>query len=603
MNRRSLGRHVLVLALYVVAAMAIFAPLIPKIETHTPGRGYAWHYGDDQYYLWQMWWTKTALVDQAHPLWQTDQVFYPAGVDLRRGYDAIFATLVSVPLQRLTDNLILIYNVVTLGSLVASAYGAYLLARYVTKRDGPSWIAGLIFGFTPYLIARTCCHLNMVSAEFIPIFLLAVLKALESKQWRWVFLAGLSFAFVGLGSWIYFIGSGLLLVVVMIWRGFRHDWHVAFMRTALIGVVGTLLVSPFMIPAFQASNQSPLLMTNEVALRDFSLDLTSFFVPIGGSVMDLPAVQELRKSLDPSIEQDGYLGTIEIGIAVVVLMVWLRRRRTTMSVGLWVSIFATFVVLSLGPVLKIARVLTLPLPGGVILQIPPFSYASSPSRYVLFGALALGMIVAIALARWTETMKKRHPRRYLALVALIALSLLAERLPAVDASSRRTVPSYVNELRTSGEPGAVLDLPLGYGLFVKSMQYQTIHQRPIVGGYVQRHAQTAQSRSFIETDPVLLSMLCNDWYRDTGFPDPSETTDRFAKRLQTIGVAYVIVHQRDYELCEFYRPEAAAYTKSMLRGVEPIIRAGEDLVYRVADLVEAESPDRPLSDPTLPAAL
>ena len=76
-TRRS---FVLVLLLFSGLALALTWPLVTRLTTHVPGSD-TWAY-DEYTFLWNIWYFKSALIDQhISPLF-TDLTFYPLGMGL-----------------------------------------------------------------------------------------------------------------------------------------------------------------------------------------------------------------------------------------------------------------------------------------------------------------------------------------------------------------------------------------------------------------------------------------------------------------------------------------------------------------------------------------
>jgi hypothetical protein len=135
-------------------------------------------------------------------------------------------------------------------------------------------------------------------------------------------------------------------------------------------------------------------------------------------------------------------------------------------------------------------------------------------------------------------------------LALLALCLVAELLPAPFPVTRLSVPRLYETLRDRGEAGAVCELPLavrdgfgGRGAMSEAVfLYQTVHDRPIVGGYLSR--LPASLLAFYANDPLLNGLL---QLSETGgaaelgpaptLPDASIA----AERLQANGIAFVVL--------------------------------------------------------------
>src|SRR5262245_16323752 len=77
------------------------------------------------------------------------------------------------PIYWLTGNSILAYNLTLFLTWPLSAFAAFLLARFLTRRDDAAFVAGLAFGFTPYRAAGVG-HIQTLACFGVPLFLLGL---------------------------------------------------------------------------------------------------------------------------------------------------------------------------------------------------------------------------------------------------------------------------------------------------------------------------------------------------------------------------------------------------------------------------------------------
>ena len=62
------------------------------------------------------------------------------------------------------------FNVLTIGSAVVTAHAMFVLAHFRTGDPGAAWIGGLLFGFSPFMMARSTEHFSLVMAAPLPLF-------------------------------------------------------------------------------------------------------------------------------------------------------------------------------------------------------------------------------------------------------------------------------------------------------------------------------------------------------------------------------------------------------------------------------------------------
>ncbi len=235
--------HAGVLGAYTLLTAVMTWPLVLNLTTAIPGDSF-----DGWQNYWNQWWIKTALVDGLRTPLFTDMLFYPTGVGLYFHTLNPFNGLTTLPIQ-LSAGLIPAYNAVVLISWVLGGYGAFLLALYVLTRTqsairhspfaySSAFIAGLIFTFAPFHMAHLLGHMQVMSLEWIPFYILTLLQATDrakaGRPWlRQALLAGLFLTLVGLCDWYFvlylFLFTGLYLALGIgdwglgIWRSHSLD--------------------------------------------------------------------------------------------------------------------------------------------------------------------------------------------------------------------------------------------------------------------------------------------------------------------------------------------------------------------------------------------
>src|SRR5690606_2555208 len=138
---------------------------------------------------WNLWWVKLALVDRVQSPYTTDLLYSPTGVNLYFHTLNPFNGLVTLPVQ-LVAGLIPAYNTVVLVSWTLAGYGMFLLALWllrgvsarqggVTARLPAAFVAGAIYTFAPFHMAHLLGHMQVMSLQWLPFYLLDLLRALD----------------------------------------------------------------------------------------------------------------------------------------------------------------------------------------------------------------------------------------------------------------------------------------------------------------------------------------------------------------------------------------------------------------------------------------
>ncbi len=181
-------------------------PLARQLGSAIPGDSF-----DGWQNVWNLWWMRESwLVRHASPYF-APILHYPTGADLRFQTMAPFNGLVTLPIQ-LVFGLLPAYNTAVLFSFVIGGFGAYLLALYAlrgiaNRQTNPpqsriphfrnsafitphssflisssAFIAGLIYAFSPYHFAHLLGHLQLIALQWIPFYILYLLRGLDRSS-------------------------------------------------------------------------------------------------------------------------------------------------------------------------------------------------------------------------------------------------------------------------------------------------------------------------------------------------------------------------------------------------------------------------------------
>lgn len=260
------------------------------------------------------------------------------------------------------------------------------------------------------------------------------------------------------------------------------------------------------------------------------------------------------------MEQSLYPGWLALAVIVARRRSWIGDA----DARFWLGIGIVFLVLSLGPFLRVAGADTgMPLPHSVLRYLPVFSNARIPGRAVVMVQLAVAVLAAFALAGLD--------RRRLVLT-IVAVSLALETLPARLPVQRVPQPDAVDAaLASSPAPGAVAELPLGlrdgFGetgrLDHRALAHQLWHGRPLVGGFVARlpervrHAQLAS--------PPIAALL----KLSTGEAAPGALDPGFAAAAAAAGIGFVVINRDALGSAALPRPALEAAGLALLASDGP----------------------------------
>lgn len=238
-------RHVYALLGYGAAAAVGTWPLALHLGTHLTGSPA----GDTGVYVWNQWVFQRELVDERRLPYFTDAIFSLTGpADLSLHNYTIFQDLVALPLIR-TLGVVAAFNGVYLLMTVLAAYATFLLARRVTGGTVESWLAGLLFAWSPIMVTRGGGHFSLVAAAPLAVFLLLLVRAFERQRLRDAAALGATLAWAAASDAYYAVYCLLLAAVFLLARVFtlhrRPEPPAAGRRTldVLLVCAGALVLS------------------------------------------------------------------------------------------------------------------------------------------------------------------------------------------------------------------------------------------------------------------------------------------------------------------------------------------------------------------------
>ncbi|MBU4338222.1 hypothetical protein KKB43_01920 [Patescibacteria group bacterium] len=539
---------------YIFLALFFTFPLILNIsDSMSTGKnsienGYTVN-SDSIYFIWNFWFFKHNLIDiGTSPFSHSDMIFYPNGFDVSAGgYDNVFNSLLSLPLQFATDNLILIYNILVLFNFVFAAYSAYLLANYLTKDKKISFISGIIFGFSPFMIARSLIHFNLLTAGAIPLFILFYLKLLKEPKIKNSLFLAIAFFLVTISAWQY----GLFAIIFVFFSSiffaiFRKQkiFNKTYLKSFFLFIIlSILLLLPVAFPMIKTAVERKTIPSNFSETLIWSADPFSYITPsplsnLFGSFIDPKLYNTFSNYM---VESTTYLGFLEIAMLIFYLK---RRKEMDQKAKYWLYLFIVFFILSLGPHLKMfgLNFEKLPLPYYFILKyIPFFNFAKESVRLSVFIALFSSIIFAFSL-KYIFSSKNYNARKN-ALLVFFALAIIAERMIFPYPIEKIKAPSFYNEISREKENYAILDLPvdsiLGFSFY---NYYQTMHKKKIVSGKIMPYAFSESSYSFIKEDDFLSQSTC---LVDKNMVKPynPQNSGAIIEKFKKNNIKYVIIHK------------------------------------------------------------
>jgi hypothetical protein len=536
---RKIAVHLAVLLAYLGVAVATTWPLAARSATHFVGESW-----DTLVHYWNCWWVKQALVSGQSPFY-TPYLFHPQGLSLVYHNFAWLNVVEWLVLSPVVGGLAA-YNLSLLINLSLCGWAAYLLARDLTGDGLAAFLAGLIYQCWPFRLSQLG-HPNLISTQWIPLFLLFLLRAVRRGRWRDGLLAGVFLALIGYTRWQQLIPAAIMGAVVLACTlvGRWSTWRRWVPVLLLAGGVAALALTPPAVLLLNQQRVAPADLTVEEEEAVKQTDLLAFLTP-GGShpllgSLTQPAYDRYYANRGGGRPFAAYVGVVALALALV--GVWKARQ----SALPWLATGLVLFLLALGPVLRVAGQLypAVPMPYRLAARLPLVQLLRFPERFNMFLALPVAMLAAYGLTAVLGWTRQRGMWATAAAACLLGAVVLFEYLAIPVTLERHPVSSFF--VGMADEPGdfAVLNLPMGPQRSKWYMFTQTFHRRPILQGKTARFPEGAHAyldgqrwlrvlRQYNEMDPGLsdvsrqLGLLAEDNVRYIVLHKTQVAADRLA---------------------------------------------------------------------------
>ena len=536
-------RGVAVAVAYLALTLIFTWPLPLQLGTHMLGTG-----TDPDLYMWTVGWNAHAFITQPLSIFDAN-IFHPSKYSLAYSENLIGSSLLFAPLIWLTNDLLLVTNLVELTSVWLSAVGAYLLGRKLGLSVTAALLVGLIFGFSPARFFRMP-QVHVTTIQWMP-FCLAYLHAYfnDDGKPRHLRLAAFCYTAQALAS-----GHGAVFLTVAAagytaWRVVLGERIDVFHRIRDLGVTGVLLLAPsalLLLPYQGAKREVPNLQRT---LDDFGSSLSSYF-------SSPTHVHEWLLSHAPAwmtaAQPDAHLfpGVFPIVLAIVAAvamrswsphtfapgrMSWRDRMHgwRTNPVAFYTLLTAISVWFTLGPPFGLWR---------WTYWMPVFSFLRVPSRFVLLEVLTLAVLSGFGY-QWLARRMTTNAQRSVAIGLGALLIVEFAPMPLVTVPYDITPPAADRWLDDRPKPFVVAEVPVPDSLSIITqslrntlyMLHSTAHWQKIVHGY-----SGVEPQHYTDLH-----------WKLTRFPD-----DESLNALVELGVDYVVMHPDLYPETELADAEA-----------------------------------------------
>jgi len=470
------------LGLYLALAIGLFAVALAAPQVRAIGSN-----ADPGVISWYLGWLPFALGHGHNPLLST-YIDYPAGVNLLWNTWVPLPALLLWPVTAMLGPIVS-YNIAAALAPALAAWCAWFACRRYVRSRVAALAGGLLYGFSPYMLAHSLGHLHL-SIAFIPPLLVLVLDDILIRQSRRIAPLGIALGILGLAQLLtseeVLASEGFtacIAIALLIALHGRPDRRRVRYAARALGVAAAI----FLIPAvplviFQFLGPQHLAAIPQPR-NVYVSDLLNFVLPTNVQAVSGGIPTRVVEQFTGNVGEWGaYLGLPLLALLVVAA----RQRWRRATLRAFAILALMLAVLSLGQLVHVAgRTTPIPVPVlGLLLAIVIGGTARRPVTYVFVGAwtalailpgvdnllparltLYVFLFGAILLASYCDQLLQQQNRRKMAgglAAVLVALVCLLPRIPFP--ASAIVVPTFFTSRALGVVPDGSVALVAPYAL-------------------------------------------------------------------------------------------------------------------------------------------
>jgi hypothetical protein len=338
--------------------------------------------------------------------WWNANIFAPHPLALGYSDHLAAAALPLLPLYRLTENPILVYNTALIATFTLSGLGMFFFVREITGNRAAALVAGLAYAYTPYRIGALT-HLTVLSSAWMPFTLFAFRRFFNTGRLLPLACAALAWIAQNLSSGYYLLFFAPIIAFYLAWElTTRHRWRDArtVIGLAVTCAVAVLVTTPFFLPYLELRALG-FERRSIAETQQFSADVYGYLTAdinlwLWGSVF--------RAWPKPE-------GSVFPGLTIAALALFAAARRTR-------------------PIVLIPIAVLLPLMAGVVIRLPGLRIASLSRALIVVAVATAALLIASRRARTHIVEWLCTPAGCFAVVTLFAIVMSLG--PAIHARGR-----------------------------------------------------------------------------------------------------------------------------------------------------------------------
>jgi hypothetical protein len=473
--------------IFCLLALVAYFPSFPGNSGRLPSGGTA----DIGLSVWFLRWTPFAIAHGLNPFFSS-WINVPFGANLAQNTPMPLLGLITAPLTLLVSP-ISSFNLLAYLAFPLSAFSMFYVVKKMCKSSLAAFVAGLLYGFSPYIVGQGQVHVMLSFVPLLPFVLLTLWQLLLQKKNPILLGALLALEVVAqfmiepevLALFAVSIFPAIILLAV--WQHkLINKKRLIYLGKSLI----TTLVISFVILIypiyFMINGQNHFTGTNYPVNNPYRSDLAGLVLPTPNEYLVPHAFKSFALHVGGGDipEVGDYIG-VPLLLFVAVGVFYFRKNRWLVITS--VSTFFAW-LLSAGPSLTVYNHQTnIPLPFNLITSWPLLSNIL-PARFSLMEWLFLSLTVALIIVELRKYLSHSKHKKILAIILSVwALAIVITLLPSWPYSLSKQIGDIKLSQTSLKQVPVALTYPYPLYPFDQAMVWQAVNNMSfkIVGAYIE----------------------------------------------------------------------------------------------------------------------
>ena len=201
-------------------------------------------------YVWNLWVFRHELVaHQSFPFFTSEILSLTPQLPMTLQNYTTFSNVVALGVLPVAG-IVATFNLLTIANVVLAGYAMFVHALRRTGDAAAACVGGLLFGFSPFMTARSAEHFSLIQTAPLPVFGLLMLRLSQEPTRRLSAAAGLTVAWAFLCDPYYAVYCLLILAFVVGYsvvtvdfrpEPLRREWWTTLVDIAILCVLGLVI--------------------------------------------------------------------------------------------------------------------------------------------------------------------------------------------------------------------------------------------------------------------------------------------------------------------------------------------------------------------------